>query len=134
MALSELSMAPFMPSNTARSGGTIYPIIKNIPEIFDSRPGETSRKMGAYLMWTGSRLSPSPAPCSSPANAPNLLGAGTREQDAQAEHLDGGSGSSESLPLAALLFLAVPSARLLALSTADQVQRGRGQMGLRKRW
>lgn len=53
VALSDLCLGPFMPSNMARSGGTIYPIIKNIPEIFGSYPGETSRKMGAYLMWTG---------------------------------------------------------------------------------
>ncbi|MEM1595669.1 MAG: anion permease, partial [Desulfurococcaceae archaeon] len=34
IALSDLVLAPFMPSNTARSGGTIYPIISNIPPIY----------------------------------------------------------------------------------------------------
>jgi L-tartrate/succinate antiporter len=53
VALSDLALAPFTPSNTARSGGTIYPIIKNIPPLYDSQPGdESARKIGAYLMWT----------------------------------------------------------------------------------
>ena len=74
VALSEFCLAPFMPSNTARSGGTIYPIIKNIPEIFDSRPGETSRKMGAYLMWVGMATCAITSTLFLTANAPNLLG------------------------------------------------------------
>ena len=74
VALSEFCLAPFMPSNTARSGGTIYPIIKNIPEIFDSRPGDTSRKMGAYLMWVGLATCAVTSTLFLTANAPNLLG------------------------------------------------------------
>jgi L-tartrate/succinate antiporter len=74
VALSDLCLGPFMPSNTARSGGTIYPIIKNIPEIFDSRPGPTSRKMGAYLMWTGLATTAVTSSLFLTANAPNLLG------------------------------------------------------------
>ena len=42
-----------MPSSTARSGGTIYPIISNIPGLFGSKPHEESRrKIGSYLMYT----------------------------------------------------------------------------------
>lgn len=52
IALSDLVLAPFIPSNTARSGGTIYPVIKNIPGLYGSEPGETSRKIGSYIMWT----------------------------------------------------------------------------------
>lgn len=52
IAITDLILAPFTPSNTARSGGTIFPIIKNIPPLYDSQPGETSRKIGSYLMWT----------------------------------------------------------------------------------
>jgi len=50
--LTDLVLAPFMPSNTARSGGTVYPVIRNIPPLYKSEPGETSGKMGSYLMWT----------------------------------------------------------------------------------
>jgi len=52
VALSDLVLSPFVPSNSARSGGTIYPIIKNIPPLYKSAPGETARKLGAYIMWT----------------------------------------------------------------------------------
>ncbi len=52
VAIADLVLAPFTPSNTARSGGTIFPIIKNIPPLYDSHPGETARKIGSYLMWT----------------------------------------------------------------------------------
>src|SRR5208283_5603101 len=31
ITFSDLILAPFMPSNTARSGGTIFPIIRNLP-------------------------------------------------------------------------------------------------------
>jgi L-tartrate/succinate antiporter len=42
-----------MPSNTARSGGTIYPVIRNIPEIYGSRPRDPSaRRIGSYLLYT----------------------------------------------------------------------------------
>jgi L-tartrate/succinate antiporter len=52
IALADLAIAPGTPSNTARSAGTIFPIIRNIPPLFGSEPGPTSRKIGAYLMWT----------------------------------------------------------------------------------
>ncbi len=52
IALSDLVLAPFIPSNTARSGGLIYPVIENIPRLYGSAPGETSRKIGSYIMWT----------------------------------------------------------------------------------
>jgi L-tartrate/succinate antiporter len=52
VAVSDLILSPFMPSNTARSGGTVFPIIKNIPPLYNSLPGETSRKIGSYIMWT----------------------------------------------------------------------------------
>jgi len=51
--LADLVLAPFTPSNTARSGGTIFPVIKNIPEFYQSRPNDpSSRRIGSYLMWT----------------------------------------------------------------------------------
>lgn len=46
-------LAPCIPSNTARTGGTIFPVIRNLPPIFDSQPNDpvSSRKIGSYLMW-----------------------------------------------------------------------------------
>lgn len=46
-------LAPCIPSNTARTGGTLFPVIRNLPPIFDSHANEavSSRKIGSYLMW-----------------------------------------------------------------------------------
>ncbi|WP_426434022.1 DASS family sodium-coupled anion symporter [Bradyrhizobium genosp. P] len=52
VALSDLVLAPATPSNTARSGGTIYPIVSNIPRIYGSEPGPTAGKIGTFVMWT----------------------------------------------------------------------------------
>jgi L-tartrate/succinate antiporter len=51
IALSDLALAPFTPSNTARSAGTIFPVIVSIPGLYGSGPGESARRIGAYLMW-----------------------------------------------------------------------------------
>jgi DASS family divalent anion:Na+ symporter len=43
-------LASVIPSTTARCGGIILPIALSISEAFDSRPGATARRLGAYLM------------------------------------------------------------------------------------
>ena len=46
----ELLIAPVIPSNSARAGGIMYPILKSIAESLDSRVGDgTERRIGAYL-------------------------------------------------------------------------------------
>jgi citrate:succinate antiporter/L-tartrate/succinate antiporter len=52
IALSDLALAPGTPSNTARSGGTIYPIVRQIPPLYGSDPGPTAGRIGSYVMWT----------------------------------------------------------------------------------
>jgi anion transporter len=52
VALADVALAPATPSNTARSGGTIFPIISNIPKLYGSEPGPTAGKIGTYVMWT----------------------------------------------------------------------------------
>ncbi|MGY4352017.1 hypothetical protein ACVWXM_008510 [Bradyrhizobium sp. GM7.3] len=52
VAMSDFLLAPATPSNTARSGGIVYPIISNIPRIYGSEPGPTADKIGTYVMWT----------------------------------------------------------------------------------
>ena len=47
---SELVISPATPSNTARAGGIIYPIVRSLAQTFGSEPGETARKIGAFLM------------------------------------------------------------------------------------
>ncbi|RLC21763.1 MAG: anion permease [Deltaproteobacteria bacterium] len=50
----DLILAPAIPSNTARAGGIIYPIMKSLAMGFGSDPDkpETRRKMGAFLTIT----------------------------------------------------------------------------------
>lgn len=46
-------LAPFTPSNTARSAGIIFPIVNNLPPLYDSHPNDPSaRRIGGYIMWT----------------------------------------------------------------------------------
>lgn len=73
VALADLVLAPFTPSNTARTGGTVYPIIKNIPALYGSNPGTTARRVGAYLMWTGFAVSGITSSMFLTANAANLF-------------------------------------------------------------
>jgi len=47
---SELVLSPATPSNTARAGGVIFPIVRSLANTFGSEPGETARKIGAFLM------------------------------------------------------------------------------------
>jgi anion transporter len=52
IALADLALAPGTPSNTARSAGTIFPVVRNIPALYGSEPGPSARRIGSYLMWT----------------------------------------------------------------------------------
>jgi DASS family divalent anion:Na+ symporter len=50
LVMTELVIAPFIPSNTARSGGILFPILKSINLALGSSPEDgTERKVGAYL-------------------------------------------------------------------------------------
>lgn len=52
IALTDLLLAPFTPSNTARSAGTIFPIVRQLPPLYGSFPHDPSaRRIGSYLMW-----------------------------------------------------------------------------------
>jgi len=47
----ELLLAPFTPSNTARGAGIIYPIVSSLSQEYGSTPEKgTERKIGAFLM------------------------------------------------------------------------------------
>jgi DASS family divalent anion:Na+ symporter len=51
LMLTDLTLAPVIPSLTARTGGVIFPIVKSLAEAFDSSPEKgTSRKIGSYLI------------------------------------------------------------------------------------
>lgn len=50
ITLTDLIFSPATVSNTARGGGITFPIVKNLCIAFDSYPGESARKIGAFLM------------------------------------------------------------------------------------
>lgn len=53
MALTDLVLAPATPSNTARAGGIIMPILTSISKTYGSEPNSpSSRKVGAYFIQT----------------------------------------------------------------------------------
>lgn len=43
-------LAMVIPSNAARAGGIVFPVAKSLAEAYESRPGDTSRRLGAFLM------------------------------------------------------------------------------------
>ncbi len=74
LALSELVIAPVTPSNTARGGGIIHPIMKSIATSFGSSPEEgTSRKIGHYLALVSYHINPITSAMFITATAPNPL-------------------------------------------------------------
>ncbi len=74
--LSDLLLAPFTPSNTARSAGTIYPIIRNIPPLYGSQPFDPSaRRIGGYVMWVALAATSINSSLFLTALAPNVLAA-----------------------------------------------------------
>jgi len=73
ITFADLILAPFTPSNTARSAGTIFPIVKNIPPLYDSYPGESARRIGSYLMWTAFAATAMTSSMFVTALSPNLL-------------------------------------------------------------
>ena len=108
VAITDLLLAPFTPSNTARSGGMIFPIIKNIPPLYGSLPGETARKIGSYLMWTALASTCVTSSMFLTGLAPNLLALelvnkATKVSITWSEWFVG------FLPVGLLLFLVVPS-------------------------
>jgi L-tartrate/succinate antiporter len=81
VALADLVFAPFTPSATARSAGTIYPVIRHIPELYGSRPGDgTSRLLGGYLLYTALAISFVTSSMFITALAPNALAISIIEQ------------------------------------------------------
>jgi len=50
LSLTDMLLAGIIPSNGARSGGVVLPIARSIAELYGSRPGETSTRLGSFLI------------------------------------------------------------------------------------
>ena len=74
LAICELVLAPFTPSNTARGGGIVHPIMKSIANAFDSDPAQgTERKVGTFLALVNYHANPITSAMFVTATAPNPL-------------------------------------------------------------
>jgi len=107
VAFADLVLAPFMPSNTARGGGTIYPIAINIPIIFNSTPEHEPRKMGAYITWIAMTATCVTSSMFLTALAPNLLAVDLIAKGANIT-IEWGAWAKIMIPLMLPLFLITP--------------------------
>jgi len=74
LALCELLLAPFTPSNTARGGGIIHPVMRSIAYAYDSKPENGSQaKVGTYLALVNHHANPISSAMFVTATAPNPL-------------------------------------------------------------
>ena len=107
VAFSDLVLAPFMPSNTARSGGSVYPVAINIPQIFDSHPDKDPRKLGAYISWVAIATTCVTSSMFLTALAPNLLAVDLIAKSSR-HVITWAEWASVMLPLMIPLFLLTP--------------------------
>lgn len=80
MAIVDLVISPATPSNTARSGGIVFPIFKSIASTLESEPGDSRRKIGSYFTLLQGLVSFTTAGIFITACAPNLITANFAEK------------------------------------------------------
>jgi len=107
VAFSDLVLSPFMPSNTARSAGSVYPVAINIPHIFDSYPDKDPRKLGAYISWVAIATTCITSSMFLTALAPNLLAVDLIGKST-GHVISWGEWAGVMLPLMIPLFLLTP--------------------------
>lgn len=77
MSVIDLIIAPATPSNTARSGGVVYPIIESLAKTFGSDPKDnTQRKIGSYLVYNEFQANTITSSLFMTASAPNVAAVG----------------------------------------------------------
>lgn len=72
-AFTDFALSPVTPSNTARSGGILFPIVRSLALSLGSTPGPTGRRVGAYLTILLYQISLTTGYLFVTAIAPNLL-------------------------------------------------------------
>ncbi|MDO4895992.1 MAG: DASS family sodium-coupled anion symporter [Moraxella sp.] len=73
LALAELLIAPVTPSNTARGGGIIHPIMRSIADSFNSKADETRHRIARYLSQVNYHTNPITSAMFITATAPNPM-------------------------------------------------------------
>jgi L-tartrate/succinate antiporter len=112
IAAADLVLAPFMPSNTARSAGTIYPVVKSIPPLYGSTPAVQPRAIGGYLCWTAFATTSVTSCMFATALAPNLFAAELAGKIAGVQ-VGWMTWMTGALPLGILLFVLTPAVSYL---------------------
>lgn len=107
VAFADGVLAPFMPSNTARSAGTIFPIAINIPQMFNSTPENEPRKLGSYISWVAIAATCVTSSMFLTALAPNLLAVSLVEKNTSIV-IEWGQWFGTLAIIMIPLFLAVP--------------------------
>jgi L-tartrate/succinate antiporter len=104
----EAALAPFTPSNTARGAGIMFPIVSNLPGLFNSKPHEPSAgRIGGYIMWTTFAADCITSTLFMTACAPNFLAVSFIEKIAKV-HITCAQWMMGSLPFALPLLLLLP--------------------------
>jgi DASS family divalent anion:Na+ symporter len=70
----DLIISPATPSNTARTGGLVYPIFRSLAVTLGSEPGPTARKLGAYMSLLLYQVSITTATMFVTSSAVNVIG------------------------------------------------------------
>ncbi|MEN6568007.1 MAG: anion permease [Veillonellales bacterium] len=107
LAVSDFIISPATPSNTARSGGIIFPIVRSLASAFGSEPGPTARKIGAYILVTSFQADAPIAATFLTACAPNPLMA-TLAMKAAGIDLSWGLWASAAIVPSLLSLLIIP--------------------------
>ncbi|MFJ3031846.1 anion permease [Rothia terrae] len=91
MALTDFVLSPATPSNTARAGGVVYPIVKSLAVVNNSEPttDESRKRLGAYLSLTAVQVNTITAAMFVTAMAGNPLAVGFAEK--QGVHITWGT-------------------------------------------
>ncbi|MFP1462923.1 anion permease [Escherichia coli] len=112
-------IAPATPSNTARAGGILFPIVRSALNSFGSEPDQGPRKIGAYLMQTVFHSNCLSSSMFMTASAPNALivslAASTLFVD-----ISWGMWTLSALVPGIIAFITMPLVDLQTLPTRDQ--------------
>jgi L-tartrate/succinate antiporter len=108
VTVADTVLAPFTPSNTARSAGTIFPVIRNLPGLYDSKPNHPSAsRIGTYLMWTALATTCVTSSMFLTGLAPNLLALELAQKTAKVS-VTWGEWLQAFLPVGVVLLILVP--------------------------
>lgn len=108
IVMADTVLAPVTPSITARSGGMIYPIIRNVPVLYDSKPNDPSaRRLGSYIMWVAMSAAMITSSLFLTGLAPNLLALAIVKRTANVE-ISWLGWFAAFAPVGILLLIAVP--------------------------